>query len=268
MSRTLMHGTRTALLTLVSLAVLLPGAAQAHGESGEHLEEFEEHLGDYEQEVEKLVGMLDGIVEDYAAGEDAAAGIDAFVHGWEEVGYHLAVETKATPLYPAIWQGISRLRGAVSKGAPVAEVRAARDALAAALWEGMGGVRLAAARPEMASGGGETHADEGSQATIHHIEEDLDHAVAEYAEGEVEEAKSIVHETYMSRFEGLEGALIEQDPELVVGLEENFNADLPMLMDRGAPVEEVQAQVDAMKKALARAEHLLMETETAKGEVF
>jgi len=259
---------RTAPPVFLAFSLLGPGLAHAHGEAGEDLDEFQEHLDDYQQDVNKLSSILDGIVDDYAADKDAAAGVDAFVEEWEEVDYHLVVETKATPLYPAIWQGIVGLRDAISNDAPDSEVRAAADDLEAALWEGMGGVRLAAANPDLAAGGGEQHAAETPHDTIHHIEDDLDHAVEDYADGELAEAKDLIMKTYLNRFEGLEGDLIEQDPKLVVGLEEDFNARLPMLMEQGAPVEKVQAKVDEMKKGLERAEQLLMEKETAKSEVF
>ncbi len=267
MSRTLSI-IRTAPSMLLAFSLIGHGLAHAHGEAGEDLHEFDEHLDDYQQEVNKLRSILDGIVDDYAADKDAAAGVDAFVEEWEKVGYHLVVETKATPLYPAIWVGIVGLRDAISSDAPDSEVRAAADDLEVALWQGMGGVRLAAANPDLVAGGGEPHAGETPHDTIHHIEDDLEHAVADYADGEVAEAKELIMKTYLNRFEGLEGALIEQDPQLVVGLEEDFNARLPMLMDQGAPVEEVQTKVDAMKKDLERAEQLLMETDTAKSEVF
>lgn len=259
---------RIAPPVLLAFSLLGSGLAQAHGEASTDLDEFQQHLDEYQQEVNQLSSLLDGIVDDYAADTDAAAGVDAFVEEWEEVGYHLVVETKATPLYPAIWQGIVGLRDAISNEAPESDVRAAADDLEVALWEGMGGVRLAAANPDLVSGGGEEQAAETPHDTIHHIEDDLDHAVEDYADGELAEAKDLIMKTYLNRFEGLEGDLIEQDPKLVVGLEEDFNARLPMLMDDGAQVEEVQAKVDAMKKQLERAEQLLMEKDKAKSEVF
>lgn len=259
---------RTLLPMLLASCLLGSGVVHAHGAPGEDLETFAEHLDDYQQDVENLNALIDGIVADHAANEDAAAGVDAFVEEWEEVDYHLVVETKATPLYPPIWQAIVGLREAVSNDTSEADIRAAADALQASLWQGLGGVRLAAANPELVAGHGERHAGETPHDTIHHIEDDLDHAVEDYANDEVAEAKELIMQTYLNRFEGLEGALIEQDPKLVTGLEEDFNARLPMLMDEGAPLERVQAKVDEMKKRLERAEQLLMETETAKSEVF
>lgn len=249
-------------------SLVAPSLAAAHGEPGEHLEEFAEHLDDYQQEIEQLGSIIDGVVEDYAADKDAAAGVESFVESWEDVDIHLVIETKATPLYPSIWQGIVGLREAVANAAAASEVGAAAQRLQAALWEGLGGVRLAAANPEFASGGGGHHGEESAHDIIHGIEHDLEHAVEDYANGEVAEAKDRIMQTYLNRFEGLEGDLIEQDPKLVTKLEEDFNAGLPMLMDEGAPVAEVQAKLKEMMEALEQAETLLMQAESGKSKVF
>jgi hypothetical protein len=259
---------KIALSLVFVCSLIAPSLAGAHGEPGEHVDEFEEHLDDYHQEVEQLGSLIERVVEEYAADKDAAAVIDSFVESWEDVGVHLVIETKATPLYPSIWQGIVGLREAVSNEAPASEVRAAAKRLRTALWEGMGGVRLAAAKPELASAGGRHHGDASVLDIIHGIEHDLEHAVEDYAGGEVAEAKELIMQTYLNRFEGLEGELIEQDPKLVTTLEEDFNAGLPMLMDEGAPVEEVTAKLEEMKEALERGEQLLMQADTGKSKVF
>ena len=51
--------------------------------------------------------------------------------------------------------------------------------------------------------------------------------VAKYAERLSDEATSIVHDTYLHLFEGVEGTLIEQDANLVEVLEKDFNVTLP-----------------------------------------
>jgi hypothetical protein len=262
------HSIKIALPLLFACSLSAPGLAVAHGEPGEHVEAFAEHLDDYQQEITKLNSMLEGIAEDYAAEKDAAAGIDAFIEQWEEVGIHLVIETKATPLYPPIWQGIVRLREAVSEDAGADAVRSAAKQLQAAFWEGLGGVRLAAANPELAAAGGGHHGEQSAHDIIHGIEHDLEHAVEDYAGGDVAEAKALIMQTYLNRFEGIEGDLIEHDPQLVTKLEEDFNAGLPMLMDEGAPVAKVQAKLEEMMEALEQAASMLMQADAGKRKVF
>jgi hypothetical protein len=258
---------KRSLPLLFACSLLAPGLAAAHGEPGEHVEEFAEHLDDYEQEITQLSSMIDQIAENHAPDTDAAS-IDAFIEAWEDVGIHLVIETKATPLYPPIWQGIVGLREAVSGDADTSEVRQAATRLQAALWEGLGGVRLAAANPELAAAGGGHHGEQSAHDIIHGIEHDLEHAVEDYAGGEVAEAKEVIMETYLNRFEGIEGDLIEHDPKLVTKLEEDFNAGLPMLMDEGAPVAKVQAKLKEMMEALEQAESMLMQADADKSKVF
>ncbi|MDZ7686128.1 MAG: hypothetical protein U5O39_14865 [Gammaproteobacteria bacterium] len=72
----------------------------------------------------------------------------------------------------------------------------------------------------------------------------------------------------MDRFEGLEGDLIARDPELVAGLEKDFNATLPLLMQEGASLEEVGETLDSMRNKLERASEILREVEGSRSEVF
>jgi len=67
---------------------------------------------------------------------------------------------------------------------------------------------------------------------------------------------------------GIEGALIEQDAELVEDLEKDFNVALPKLIENGAPVSEVGDYVKAMKEKLNRAQKPLEEGEKNKKDVF
>lgn len=101
-------------------------------------------------------------------------------------------------------------------------------------------------------------ASEGDDAaTIDRIESDLDEAVELYADGRTEKAKATVKQTYLSNFEGVEGTLIENDPELVGDLEDAFNEELPGLMDENASVETVRDKVERMEGKLSEAEDIL-----------
>ena len=260
--------TPLAATLLLGASLLVPAGALAHGEAGEHVEEFQEHLDDYAADVRTLAESLDALARDYAAGEAGPERVQAFVDEWEEVHYHSAVETVATPLYPAIWQAISGLRQAVDEGAEAEVVRERTDAVAAALHQGMGGLRLTAAR-----GGGpaDDHGDSepvGSAAAFQHIDELLDSAVAEYQAGHADDALELVRSAYFDYFEGLEGGLIEVDAQRVARLEEDFNGALPQLLESGASTDEVREQVQAMKESLDTAEGLLEESGSGSSEVF
>lgn len=103
-------------------------------------------------------------------------------------------------------------------------------------------------------------AGEGAE-TIERIETDLHEAVEAYEAGNPEEAKSIIKGTYLSNFEGIEGTLIEEDPELVESLEADFNEELPGLIDDGADVSEVREHVEDMESKLHEAEEILVNAE-------
>ena len=94
-------------------------------------------------------------------------------------------------------------------------------------------------------------------AAIERIESDLDEALEAYEANNSSEAKAIIKETYLTNFEGLEGTLIQERPELVEDLEEDFNENLPGLIDEDASPEEVREQIDDMKADLETAEEIL-----------
>lgn len=255
---------------LLAAALLAPATVLANGTIGEHVKEFENHLDDYAADVAKLDGKLDALADRYAEGKDVAAGVEAFVEAWEAVKYHGAVERVATPLYPPIWQAIGGLRQAVKQGKDPEVVRARAEELTAVLHQGLGGLKLKAQMVESGQArqtATEEHAG-GPETAFARIREKLDHALEEYADGHADDAKGHIQDAYFNHFEGLEGGLIEQDPELVAHLEEAFNAGLPSLINDGAPLTEVRAKAKAMKESLARAEQLLAQSDKDHGEVF
>jgi len=260
------------LLALFFAALAVPATVQAHGEVGEHVEQFQKHIDDYERDVQALSKQIDRVVARHRKGEDAAAAAKELAHQWEEVKYHAAVEKVASPLYAPIWQAVIGLREAIQDGKDAATVRDRGDALKAALHQGLGALKVKAQSvgQEAAGDGGdaEAHADEGPHATLDRIRDHLDQAVAEYADGHAEDAKSLIQEAYFHNFEGLEGDLIEQDADLVADLEKEFNASLPGLINGGVPVDEVRTKVEAMKDKLDRAGTLLEQAEQDRGDVF
>ncbi|MQM40168.1 hypothetical protein KBTX_04214 [wastewater metagenome] len=225
-----------------------------------------EHIDTYVSDARAMTETASGLADAYARGE--AADPQALIDKWESVKLHAAVETTAATIYSSIWQGIYGVKEAIEKERPDEAVREQVDALDHALWQGVGAVRLAAMQQKRGGQEEHGHGASGPVATIGEIEHNLDRVVAEYAEGETKEARELVHSTYMERFEGIEGLLIEQDAELVEALEKAFNVTLPRLIDQGAELSELRGAVDAMKEKLERAEGLAAKAGDDKEKVF
>lgn len=211
----------------------------------------------YEQDVEKLENSLDQIVERYTDGKNVSSDVETFYKvDWESSEYYEAIETAHPEKYSAIWQAIYGLETAIKEDKSPEAVENGTEAVKGALRAGL---------EALESGGGDTDEHVSGSAeeesTVDRIRADLDQAVKKYAEGENEEAKDLIMETYLSNFEGLEGDLIEKEPELATDLEKDFNAELLVLIDEEAPVEEVEAEVGEMKGKLDRVERLLAEDE-------
>jgi|GEM_PF-1116237 len=100
------------------------------------------------------------------------------------------------------------------------------------------------------------------------ILEQLNSALEAYRKGDPAAAEALVLNAYFNIFEGLEGDLIERDPELVTQLELDFNAGLPTLFKEGAPDAEVQQQFEAMRSRLITAKRLLQQAEAERPPVF
>lgn len=268
MSNRFTRGSASALLAALAL-LFVPVTGSAHGDD-EGVEAFHEHLDDYAQEVDRLSARVQELVDRRVEGsEPGEAQLDGLIDLWEEVEVHVVIERKATPLYPGIWQALIGFRQAAESGVPVAELRDRADAVRDALLQGLGAVRLAASqvdRDEAAATAGAGPMD--ADASLDLIVEALDNAVAAYREDDLAQAESLIHEAYMQQFEGLEGDLIEQDPELVSDLEAAFNARLPLLMQEGAELDAVQAEVRDMKRSLQRARELLQDRDAGRSEVF
>ncbi len=271
-----MHSTLSTLLAVavaVALAAVPAGSVEAHGELDEQaLAEFHLHLDDYQAEIEELVADVEPVVAAHGSGEDASARADALIEHWEEVGVHGAIETYATITYPTVWQALITLQQAAA-GADGAAVARAGEGVSAALWQGFGAVRLAAYQvtsgtAPAASAGGTGEAPLSGPETVEQIIADLEAAVSAYEAGNLDQAERLIHDTYMTRFEWLEGDLIEYDPDLVSQLEKDFNANLPLLMQRGADMVDVRKQLAAMTDQLETASGLLEQAERSRSEVF
>lgn len=256
------------LLAAALVAFVISGPARANGEIGDHVNDLKAHINEYTDEVNWLLKQVDDIIATYEKQGAKAANPVELVDDWESVKFHPAIETNFVPLYANVWQGLYGVQEAILKEKPIAEVREQRAALAQALWQSLGAVKLAAklqAEGHTAAKGSKAM---GPVATIDEIKHNLSEVVVEFAEKKYADAKELVYQTYQTRFEGIEGALIEQDAELVEDLEKDFNVTLPQQLNAGGSMQAVKQIVDAMHKKLDRARALLVEAEKNKREVF
>jgi hypothetical protein len=260
-------------ISLLFLVLLLLAAvsntALAHNADGS-ASNFQSHISDYEDEIASMLETTDAIAADYANGDDVNERVDALVATWEEVEFHEAVETHAMALYPPIWIALGGLREAVEAPDQAREVQAWRDRLAAALHEGMGALKLAATQTgsNAATASTQTTEQNDERPTVEVIKMNLSEVASHYRNGDNQSAKSLIHQTYMQRFEGIEGDLIERDADLVSDLEEDFNATLPLLIEKAASPEKVEAQIETMNAKLDRAQTLLDEAAQEQSSVF
>lgn len=272
------HQHRTRIGITIAMIILsfmaFPGAALAHGEAGEHVAEFEQHMDQYAADIQNMIAAVDRIVAGYEPGQSAAEALDALIERWESVSFHEAVETRAMPLYPPVWAALGAFSTAIKEGAPADTVSARADDITAALWQGYGALKLLAVR----AASEDAHAHQAEQAQAHNaadgaavidtITTNLDQVLALYRQDKAEQAQKLIFNTYMNHFEGIEGDLIEQDADLVAALELDFNATLPQLIKNGAPANEVEAQINAMLDKLEQARTLLQQAEKEETSVF
>ena len=258
------------LLAATGLGLALgAGSVLANGPIGDHVNDLQAHLGEYTEEVHWLIDQVDGIVSDYERGGLATAEPAAVVDHWEAVKFHAAIETNYVPIYATIWQGLFGVRQSIEQEQPIAEVRAQQAMLEQSLWQALGAVKVAAQFQQRGLVATIENTDATTPVqTLDEIKMRLDRVVAKYAERLPEEATSIVFDTYLSRFEGVEGDLIEQDADLVEDLEVDFNVRLPQAIERGDSVDQVRAVVQTMQGKLDRARALLEQAEQNRSSVF
>ena len=264
MPRILRAPLAAAFFALVSLPAL------ATGNVGEHVQDLEAHLDHYNMEILEILGTVSGLVDRYRRDGELANAQSALVDQWEAVDFHAAIETNYIRVYAMIWQGLYGVGSSIENAASLADVEAAVETLEIALWQGLGAVKMASLVQK--NGGLVVAASSGDDAsptsTLAIIKQELDRVVAKYAEQVPEEAVDIVHETYLTRFEGIEGQLIEQNAELVEDLELDFNVTLPRAIQAGGPVDDVRTVVRLMQEKLDTAAALLEAAEQARSKVF
>ena len=249
---------------------MFSGNTMANGVISDHVNNLQAHIGEYTEEVHWLESRFGSVVDAY---EKNGKGVDTsvLIDYWEEVDVHSAIETQYVPIYASIWQGIYGIKMAIDNGKDIAEVRAEQEKLNQALWQALGAVKLASQYQKQGLiAKVQTTEVEPTTApeVIDDIKKRLERVVAKSAEQLTEAATTLVHDAYLQRFEGIEGALIELDASLVEDLEKDFNVTLPQAIASNKGVDEVRSVVKAMGVKLDRARVLLVEAEKSRKDVF
>ncbi|MCP3705044.1 MAG: hypothetical protein GY954_19205, partial [Alteromonas sp.] len=154
---------------------------------------------------------------------------------------------------------------------PIDVVREEQEKLNHALWQALGAVKLASQYQQrgLVDQVRTTEVEPTTgPAVIDDIKTRLDRVVAKYAEQLNEVATTLVHDTYLQRFEGVEGDLIAKDADLVEALEKDFNVTLPQAISSNKSVDSVRDVVEAMQVKLNKARALLVEAEKGRKDVF
>ena len=262
---------KTLGVSLLIASAFITQPVFANGPIGEHVNHLQDNLKNYNQDVEWMVDKVDAMVNDYEKKGAKAVNTNDLIEYWESVKFHSAIETNYVPVYASIWQGIYGVKTAIDNTKPVADVRKEQKAMNAALWQGLGAVKLAAKFQQkgLLDAVKTTATKEMTQsATIDEIKHRLDRVVAKLAERLQDEATAIVHDTYLHLFEGVEGTLIEQDAKLVEVLEKDFNVTLPQAIANNKSLDDVRNVVADMQTKLDRAKVLLVKAEKARKDVF
>ncbi|MEM7364684.1 MAG: hypothetical protein AAF525_11715 [Pseudomonadota bacterium] len=234
----------------------------ADGPVGDHVNELQDHLDEYGEEVSWLIEQVDGIVTTYEKKGAKQAQPEKVVDHWEAVKFHSAIESNYVPLYANIWQGLFGVRQAIENKQSIDKVRAEQRQLEQALWQSLGAVKVAAQYQDqgLLQAVATREAVTPSRVLIE-IKQRLDRVVAKYAERLTEDAVSIIQETYATRFESVEDVLKSLNPDLVEDIESDFHVHLPKAISSGASVDEIRDVVGRMQDKLDQGRALLKATE-------
>ena len=256
---------------LGAVALMTSQATMATGAIGEHVNHLTDNLDNYSQEVNWLNDKVKAMILRYQEGGADEAKPDLLVEHWEAVDFHSAIETNYVPVYASIWQGLFGVKTAMEDNASIEQVREQHDLLEQALWQGLGAVKLAAQYQDKGLTEQVATTQENptnSLEALDAIDNHLNRVVAKYAEKLPKEAVTIVHDTYLNLFEGVEGELIALDAELVEDLEKDFNVTLPQAIQNDKSVDDVRGVVTMMQGKLDAAASLLEQSAEERKDVF
>jgi hypothetical protein len=253
------------------ITILLSGSVSAGGEVGDHVNHLSDNLNKYTEEVNWLIKKIDGIVERYEQKGVKSANAKAVIDHWEAVNFHAAIESNYVPVYALIWQGLYGVKESIDNDLGKQAVRTEQLKLEQVLWQALGAVKLAAQfqdRGLLQTVALREAGPTNSLETIDEIKSRLSRVVAKFAEKLNKESIDIVHDTYLSLFEGIEGELISMNAELVEQLEKDFNVTLPLALKGKSSVKQIQDIVNHIHKKLDKAKGLLANKEKNNKEVF
>ena len=256
---------------LLIFGSLVSSFALANGEIGDHVNDLQGHLNQYEEEVVWFLEEVNKLTNIYYSKSAETAITDVLIDNWESVDFHAAIETNYIQIYASIWQGIYGVKASIDEGNETQIVAQEQSNLERAMWQALGAVKLAAKYQQEGLLGNQPPTDYAaltSSETLEEIQSSLDRSVAKFAERLPEEATDIVLNTYLELFEGLEGDLIMLDASLVEDLEKDFNVTLPQALNSNSTLSEVRTVVDSMKGKLEHSKNLLNEINSARRDVF
>ena len=248
-----------------------PVAIFADGEVGEHVNNMQEHLENYEDEIVWFLDELQKITSAYEGGGSSEYSSEMLIDNWEAVDFHAAIEINYIQIYASIWQGIYSVKASLDGGEDPESVDMQEAGLQKALWQGLGAVKLAARFQSEGLVGTQGSIDSRSLSpseTLDAIKSELDRALAKSAERLPDEATDIVLGAYLELFEGLEGDLITLDAELVEDLEKDFNVTLPQALSSELTLDSLNQVVSQMKSKLDRSKELIQDAEESRRSVF
>lgn len=263
--------TKNMLASLLLLASFSVSSVFAGGEVGDHVNHLSDNLKKYEEEVNWLTSKVDGIVATYQKSGAKAAHAGALMEYWEHVDFHPAIESNYIVIYASIWQGLYGVKDSIDNKTPMANVKIEQMKLEKALWQALGAVKMAAKFQDnglLAKVKTTTDAPKNSIEAIVQIDKNLNKVVAKYAEKLIDTSTTMVHDTYLNLFEGVEGELIAIDAGLVESLEKDFNVTLPQAIKEQKSVSQVRDIIVAMNQKLSKAKGLLETNAKNKKAVF
>jgi hypothetical protein len=262
---------KKALTSLLIITSFTAFSVFANGEVGNHVNHLSDNIKKYEEEVNWLSNKVDDMIVTYQKDGAEAANTGALMEYWEHVDFHPAIESNYILIYASIWQGLYGVKDSIDNKTPMTNIKAEQVKLEKALWQALGAVKMAAKFQDdglLTKIKTTAAAPKNSIEALVAIDKNLHKVVAKYAEKLIDVSTTLVHDTYLNLFEGVEGELIALDANLIEDLEKDFNVTLPKAIKDKKTVAQVRAIVVAMSEKLSKAKDLLEKHEKNKKDVF
>jgi hypothetical protein len=197
---------------------------------------------EYEESIQ------DGQVSETVEYQDAFGFVRAARELYEDIAS--AVEEASSEEAEEIDEAFGELEAALAEPQPPATPVAAEDIEKAAALIGHELEETVGAQPAESADPEEVFA---------RIDTLLGQILAEYEEGEAEEASELAAEAYLENYEVVEADVIRLAPEVNAELEPLLAAELRAAMEDGVPVEELEGLVERARELLAEAEEAVLE---------